>query len=128
MVNHFLEQVWKPREIKGQAKVMVVTRNIEAAIGYYFAICKTLKRENSSFKAIIAFSGKKTVDGIEYTEDTLNGFPSKDIPQQFKADDYKILIVANKFLTGFDESLLHTMYVDKKSNGGRLRMARNRAV
>ncbi len=93
---------------------MVVTRNIEAAISYYFAVCKTLKRENSPFKAIVAFSGKKTVDGIEHTEDTLNGFPSKDIPQKFKEDDYKILIVANKFLTGFDEPLLHTMYVDKK--------------
>lgn len=83
MVNHFLEQVYKPKKLKGQAKVMVVTRNIEAAIGYYFAICKTLKRENSAFKAIVAFSGKKTVDGIEHTEDTLNGFPSKDIPQKF---------------------------------------------
>ncbi len=114
MVNHFLEQVYKPRKLKGQAKVMVVTRNIEAAINYYFAIRETLKRENSPFKAIVAFSGKKTVNGIEYTEDTLNGFPSKDIPQKFKTDDYKILIVANKFLTGFDEPLLHTMYVDKK--------------
>ena len=93
---------------------MVVTRNIEAAIGSYFAICKTLKRENSSFNAIVAFSGKKTVNGIEYTEDTLNGFPSKDIPEKLREDDYKILIVANKFLTGFDEPLLHTMYVDKK--------------
>lgn len=114
MVNHFLEQVWKPKKLKGQAKVMVVTRNIEAAIGYYFAICKTLKRENSPFKAIVAFSGKKTLAGIEYTEDTLNGFPSKDIPEKLREDDYKILIVANKFLTGFDEPLLHTMYVDKK--------------
>ncbi|WP_009632500.1 type I restriction endonuclease subunit R [Synechocystis sp. PCC 7509] len=114
MVNHFLEQVYKPKKLKGQAKVMVVTRNIEAAINYYFAIRKTLKRENSPFNAIVAFSGKKTVDGIEYTEDTLNGFPSKDIPQKLKEDNYKILIVANKFLTGFDEPLLHTMYVDKK--------------
>ncbi|HEY9634854.1 MAG TPA: DEAD/DEAH box helicase family protein [Coleofasciculaceae cyanobacterium] len=114
MVSHFIEQVWKPKKLKGQAKAMVVTRNIATAIRYFFAIREALKRENAPFKAIVAFSGKKTVDGIEYTEDTLNGFSSKDIPEKFKEDDYKILVVANKYLTGFDEPLLHTMYVDKK--------------
>lgn len=114
MVTHFIDQVWKPKKLKGKAKAMVVTRNIENAIRYFFAIRKTLQRENAPFGAIIAFSGKKTIDGIEHTEDTLNGFPSKDIPEKFKTDDYKILVVANKFLTGFDEPLLHTMYVDKK--------------
>jgi type I restriction enzyme, R subunit len=114
MVTHFIDQVWKPKKLKGKAKAMVVTRNIENAIRYFFAIRKTLQRENAAFGAIVAFSGKKTIDGIEYTEDTLNGFPSKDIPEKFKTDDYKILVVANKFLTGFDEPLLHTMYVDKK--------------
>lgn len=58
MVNHFLEQVWKPRKLKGQAKVMVVTRNIEAAIRYFFAIRNTSKRENAPFKAIVSFSGQ----------------------------------------------------------------------
>ncbi len=114
MVSHFLESVWKPKKLKGHAKAMVVTRNIESAIRYFFAIREILNRENAPFGAIVAFSGKKTVDGIEYTEDTLNGFPSKGIPEKFKTDDYKILVVANKFLTGFDEPLLHTMYVDKK--------------
>ena len=114
MVRHFLDQVWKPKKLKGKAKAMVVTRNIETAIRYFFAIREILKRENAPFGAIVAFSGKKTLDGNEYTEDTLNGFPSKDIPDKFKEDDYKILVVANKFLTGFDEPLLHTMYVDKK--------------
>ncbi|MBD1847613.1 type I restriction endonuclease subunit R [Cyanobacteria bacterium FACHB-63] len=114
MVSHFIEQVWKSKKLKGHAKAMVVTRSIESAIRYFFAIREILKRENAPFKAIVAFSGKKTIDGIEYTEDILNGFPSKDIPDNFKGDDYKILIVANKFLTGFDEPLLHTMYVDKK--------------
>jgi len=114
MVSHFLEQVWTPKKLKGQAKAMVVTRSIETAIRYFVTIRKILKRENASFKAIVAFSGTKTVDGIEYTEDIINGFPSKDIPAKFKEDDYKILVVANKFLTGFDEPLLHTMYVDKK--------------
>ncbi|MEM6838754.1 MAG: DEAD/DEAH box helicase family protein [Cyanobacteria bacterium P01_C01_bin.120] len=114
MVSHFIEHVWKQKKLKGKAKAMVVTRNIETAIRYFFEIRKILQRENAPFGAIVAFSGKKTVDGNEYTEDILNGFPSKDIPDQFKTDDYKILVVANKFLTGFDEPLLHTMYVDKK--------------
>jgi type I restriction enzyme, R subunit len=114
MINHFLEQVWKPRKLKGQAKAMVVTRNIESAIRYFLEIRKILQRENAPFGAIIAFSGEKTVDGIKYTEDIINGFPSKDTPEKFKEDSYKILVVANKFLTGFDEPLLHTMYVDKK--------------
>ncbi len=117
MVSHFIDQVWKPKKLKGKAKAMVVTRNIETAIRYFFAIREILKRENAPFGAIVAFSGKKTVDGNEYTEDILNGFPSNDIPDQFKTDDYKILVVANKFLTGFDEPLLHTMYVDKKLQG-----------
>jgi type I restriction enzyme, R subunit len=123
MVNHFIEQVWKPKKLKGYAKAMVVTRNIESAIRYFYAIREILKRENAPFGAIVAFSGKKTVDGIEHTEDTLNNFPSReaygkvtptDIPGWLKTDKYNILIVANKFLTGFDEPLLHTMYVDKK--------------
>ncbi|BAZ53911.1 hypothetical protein NIES4103_65950 [Nostoc sp. NIES-4103] len=114
MVNHFIEQVWQPKKLKGKAKAMVVTRNIEAAIRYFFAIRDTLKQAKAPFKVIIAFSGKKIVDGIEYTEDIINGFPGKDIADEFKKDDYKILVVANKFLTGFDEPLLHTMYVDKK--------------
>lgn len=117
MVNHFTLQVWQTKKLKGKAKAMVVTRNIKAAIRYYQAIKEILKTTNVPFKAIVAFSGKKTVDGIEYTEDIINGFPSKDIKDKFKTDDYKILVVANKFLTGFDEPLLHTMYVDKKLQG-----------
>lgn len=114
MLSHFLEQVWGQKKLKGKAKAMVVTRNIETAIRYFFAIRDGLKAANAPFQALVAFSGKKKVDGIEYTEDDLNGFPGKDIPDEFEKDDYKILVVANKFLTGFDAPLLHTMYVDKK--------------
>ena len=114
ILGHFIDHVWKSKKLKGKAKAMVVTRNIENAIRYFFAIRKALTTANVPFHAIIAFSGKKTVDGIEYTEDSLNNFPGKDIPEEFKKDKYKILVVANKFLTGFDEPLLHTMYVDKK--------------
>lgn len=117
MVNHFVEQVWQTKKMKGFAKAMVVTRNIKTAIRYYLAIKDIIKTAELPFKAVVAFSGKKTVDGIEYSEEIINGFPSKDIKDKFKTDDYKILVVANKFLTGFDQPLLHTMYVDKKLRG-----------
>ncbi|MDQ8184089.1 DEAD/DEAH box helicase family protein [Pelagicoccus sp. SDUM812002] len=114
MVNHFMENVWTPKKLKGKAKAMVVTRNIVTAIRYYLAIREALKKRGTPFKAIVAFSGKKKVDGIEHTEESLNGFPSKDIPDEFDSDDYKLLVVANKYLTGFDQPKLHSMYVDKK--------------
>ena len=114
MVSHFIEQVCTAKKLKGQARAMIVTRNIESAIRYYFAVRTALKNHNAPFQAIVAFSGKKTVDGIEHTEDSLNGFPSKDIGENFRKDGYRILVVANKFLTGFDEPLLHTMYIDKR--------------
>lgn len=114
MVSHFIEQVCTAKKLKGQARAMIVTRNIESAIRYFFAVRTALKNHNAPFQAIVAFSGKKTVDGIEHTEDSLNGFPSKDIGENFRKEEYRILIVANKFLTGFDEPLLHTMYIDKR--------------
>jgi type I restriction enzyme R subunit len=115
MVSHFLEQVVGPKKLKGQAKGMVVTRNIESAVRYYFAVRDALKGQ--PFKVMIAFSGKKTVDGIEHTEDSINGFPSKDIEEKFDSDEYRLLVVANKYLTGFDQPKLSTMYVDKKLQG-----------
>jgi type I restriction enzyme R subunit len=117
IVNHFLESVVTPKKLKGKARGMVVTRNIEAAIRYFFAIRDALKAANAPFGAIVAFSGKKTVDGIEYTEDSLNGFPSKDIEAKLKTEDYRLLVVANKYLTGFDEPLLYAQYIDKKLQG-----------
>lgn len=117
MVDHFVENVYQAKKLKGKAKAMIVTRNIECAIRYFFAVRSALKEANAPFKAIVAFSGDKTVDGIKHTEDQLNGFPSKDISDEFRHDDYRILIVANKFLTGFDEPTLHTMYVDKRLQG-----------
>ena len=114
MISHFIEQVCNAKKLKGQARAMIVTRNIESAIRYFFAVRTALKNHNAPFQAIVAFSGKKTVDGIEHTEDSLNGFPSKDIGENFRKDGYRILVVANKFLTGFDEPLLHTMYIDKR--------------
>jgi type I restriction enzyme, R subunit len=117
MLDHFMENVWQGKKLKGKAKAMVVTRNIESAIRYYMAMRQILKDRNSPFKAVVAFTGKKLVSGVEYTEDNLNGFPGNDIPKEFKKDEYKLLVVANKFLTGFDEPMLHSMYVDKKLQG-----------
>jgi type I restriction enzyme R subunit len=117
MVDHFIENVVQAKKLKGKAKAMIVTRNIECAIRYYFAIRTALTEANAPFKAIVAFSGEKFVDGIKHTEDSLNSFPSKDIPDEFRREDYRLLIVANKFLTGFDEPMLHSMYVDKKLQG-----------
>jgi len=96
---------------------MVVTQDIQTAILYHFAIAAKLKELGNPYKTIIAFSGKKEVKGIEYTEDELNGFASKDISEKFDTDEYRILVVANKFLTGFDQPKLTAMYVDKKLQG-----------
>lgn len=117
MVAHFMSSVWQAKKLKGKAKAMVVTRNIECAIRYFFAIRTALQEANAPFKALVAFSGEKTVDGIKYTEDGINGISARDLPEEFEKDDFKILVVANKYLTGFDEPMLHTMYVDKKLQG-----------
>lgn len=117
MVDHFMSNVWQAKKLKGKAKAMVVTRNIECAIRYFFAIRTALQEANAPFKALVAFSGEKTVDGIKYTEYEINGIAARDLPEEFEKDDFKILVVANKYLTGFDEPMLHTMYVDKKLQG-----------
>lgn len=117
ILDHFIEKIVKTKKLKGKAKGMVVTANIETAIVYFQAINKKLEELGSPFKAVIAFSGKKEVKGVEYTEDEINGFASKDISEKFDSDEYKLLVVANKFLTGFDQPKLCTMYVDKKLQG-----------
>jgi type I restriction enzyme, R subunit len=114
MVRHFMNQVVQPKKLKGQAKGMVITRNIESAIRYYWAIRDELKRNHAPFKLIIAFSGKKIIDGVVYSEDDLNNFPAKDIEKNFDEKEYRLLVVANKFLYGFDQPKLTTMYIDKK--------------
>lgn len=113
MIDHFLEQVIARRKIGGQARAMVVTSGIISAIQYYFAFNEYLKEIKSTIKPIVAFSGEKEYNSQKLTEASLNDFPSNDIPENFKKDPYRFLIVADKFQTGFDEPLLHTMYVDK---------------
>ncbi|MCK5824713.1 MAG: type I restriction endonuclease subunit R, partial [Ichthyobacteriaceae bacterium] len=78
---------------------------------------RTLKDKGNPFKILIAFSGEKIVDGIKYTEADMNGFAEKDTREKFDTDEYKMLVVANKYLTGFDQPKLSAMYVDKKLQG-----------
>lgn len=115
MVDHFHEQVIAKGKVGGQARAMVVTASIPRCIEYYYAINKCLSERHSPYKTIIAFSGECKYNGQEppLTSAGMNGFPDAKIPKTFKADPYRILIVADMFQTGFDEPLLHTMYVDK---------------
>lgn len=115
MVEHFHEQVIAKGKIGGQARAMVVTSSIPRCIEYYYAINKALADRHSPYKPIIAFSGEHKYQGQEpaLTSAALNGFPDAKIPSTLKSDPYRILIVADMFQTGFDEPLLHTMYVDK---------------
>lgn len=117
MIDHFLEQVIAKYKIGGNARAMVVCSGIERAIQYYHAFCKYLEEIKSPFKSIVAFSGEHEYGGKKVTETYLNDFPSNDIPDKFQTEPYRFLIVADKFQTGFDEPLLHTMYVDKQLSG-----------
>ena len=115
MVDHFHEQVIAKGKIGGQARAMVVTASIPRCIEYYYAINKCLAARHSPYKSIIAFSGEHKYQNQEpaLTSAAMNGFPDASIPKTFKKDPYRLLIVADMFQTGFDEPLLHTMYVDK---------------
>ncbi|RCF51672.1 type I restriction endonuclease subunit R [Aeromonas hydrophila] len=117
MLEHFIPHVVNAKKLKGKGKGMVVTQNIVSAIRYYKAITHQLEAMGNPFKVLIAFSGSKEVDGVEYTEANLNGFAEGDTRDQFDTDEYRLLIVANKYLTGFDQPKLCAMYVDKKLNG-----------
>lgn len=113
MVDHFHRQVIAKHKIGGQARAMVVTSTIPRCIEYFQAIKAYLEERKSPYKAIVAFSEDHEYKGIEVTEASLNGFPSKEIADRIKEDPYRILVCAEKFQTGYDEPLLHTMYVDK---------------
>lgn len=117
MVDHFHEQVIGHNKIRGQARAMVVTGGIERAVQYFSAFEAYLKERKSPYRAIVAFSGEHEYSGRKVSEASLNDFPSAKIPEQFRKDPYRFLIAAEKFQTGFDEPLLHTMYVDKHLAG-----------
>src|SRR5437870_6316074 len=115
MVDHFDGQV--AHLIDGKAKAMIVTRSRLHAVRYKQAVDRYLKDKGYPYKALVAFSGTVQDRGIDYTESHMNGFPEMHTAEMFKQNQYRILIVANKFQTGFDQPLLHTMYVDKKLGG-----------
>jgi type I restriction enzyme R subunit len=113
IVEHFMENVIRKKRMGGLAKAMLVTSSRKNAVKYKNAFDDYLHKINSPYKAIVAFSGE--IDG--QTEASLNGFSSASIPKEFEKNEYRFLLVANKFQTGFDQPLLHTMYVDKKLGG-----------
>lgn len=113
MIDHFMDNVISNDKIKGMAKAMLVTSSRKNAIKYKKAFDKYLQKTNNPYKAIVAFSGEIKKE----TETTLNHFPGSMIPEEYKKSEYRFLIVANKFQTGFDQPLLHTMYVDKILGG-----------
>jgi type I restriction enzyme R subunit len=141
MVDHFHEQVLAAGKIGGQARAMVVTSGIERAVQYFHAFKAYLAERKSPYQAIVAFSGEhdnpawsgigrpkgagtdRAMDGAgqyrgaKVSEASLNGFPSNEIVGKIQADPYRFLICADKFQTGYDEPLLHTMYVDKPLAG-----------
>ncbi|WP_299755954.1 DEAD/DEAH box helicase family protein [uncultured Chloroflexus sp.] len=120
MVEHF----WETTRHKipdahgvGQAKAMVVTASRLHAVLYKQAFDDYLKKRDYPIRALVAFSGVVQYHGLDYTEASMNGFPERQTAEQFKKPEYRFLIVAEKFQTGFDQPLLHTMYVDKKLAG-----------
>lgn len=144
MLTHFDAKIFRNHKLKGQAKAMVVTKDIECAIFYYKALLKLIEVRKLPYKILIAFSGEKQireryVDNNEavhedemlqaansydsyfythrYTETGINGFPDTKTAEYFESDDYRILVVANKYLTGFDQPKLCAMYIDKPLDG-----------
>lgn len=131
MLEHFVTKLVNTKKLKGKAKAIVAAQSIESAIYYYFELKKLLEERGSPFRIAIAFSGVKKLKGIEYTEDSLNDFPahldtakpsdpgyiSDKIARYVDMDEYRILVVANKYLTGYDQPKLTAMYVDKKLQG-----------
>ncbi|EAJ5118775.1 type I restriction endonuclease subunit R [Campylobacter upsaliensis] len=115
MIEHFFQNIYK--KIGEKAKAMVVTSSRENAVKYYLFFKKYLQENYPEYQALVAFSGDKEINGESYSEAELNGFSEAMLKDEFKKDKYRFLIVAQKYQTGFDEPLLHTMYVDKRLEG-----------
>lgn len=120
MVDHFMNQ--SMHQIGGKAKAMIVCRSRPQAVLYRRLVDAYLKTKGWPFKALVAFSGTVKYKGEDYTESGMNSTKEEKIgdtqtADAFKRDEFRFLIVANKFQTGFDQPLLHTMYVDKKLGG-----------
>lgn len=132
MLEHFISKLVNTKKLKGKAKAIVAAQSIESAINYYYALKTLLEERGNPFKIAIAFSGTKKMKGRgELTEEIINDFPanldtskptdpgyiSDKIARYVDMDEYRILVVANKYLTGYDQPKLTAMYVDKKLQG-----------
>ncbi|EMU7147986.1 type I restriction endonuclease subunit R, partial [Campylobacter upsaliensis] len=115
MIEHFFQNIYK--KIGEKAKAMIVTSSRENAVKYYLFFREYLQENYPEYQALVAFSGVKEMEGRSYSEVGLNGFSEAMLKDEFKKDNYRFLIVAEKYQTGFDEPLLHTMYVDKRLEG-----------
>ena len=116
IVEHFRATV--RQELGGQAKAMVITASREAAVKYRQAFEDYVTRKGyTDIHALVAFSGKVRIDGVDYTEPGMNGFSEKDLPGEFDTDDYQVLLVADKYQTGFDQAKLCAMYILKTLHG-----------
>jgi len=119
MADHFHNQVVAKRKIGGKARAMVVTSSVRRAIQYYDAVQAYLSARKRGYKALVAFSGEREHGSATVSEAALNGFPESQTADKFREDPHRILVCADKFQTGYDEPLLHTMYVDKPLSGVR---------
>ena len=117
ILSHFDANIFRRHKLKGKAKAMVVTKDIECAIFYYLSLSKLAAEKKLPYKIMIAFSGEKEVNNHTYSEASINGFAENKTPEMFELDEYKILVVANKYLTGFDQPKLCAMYIDKPLAG-----------
>ena len=115
IVNHFNEKV--KHTIYGEGRAMVVCNSRQDAVDYFLEISKLVENLKLDWKPLVAYTGTINVNGREQTEQDLNGNEVLNIPAAFKLKKYRILIVADKYQTGFDEPNLQTMYVDKTLRG-----------
>ncbi|MDA0525166.1 type I restriction endonuclease subunit R [Methanococcoides alaskense] len=117
MIEHFRQVTMK--KIGGQAKAMVVTSSRPHVVKYKQEFDRYIKEKGySDIKALVAFSGTVTDEySNSFTEPEMNGFSEKELPEKFNTEEYRLLLVAEKYQTGFDQPLLHTMYVDKALSG-----------
>jgi type I restriction enzyme R subunit len=118
IVKHFRRHVSK--EMSGTAKAMVVTQSREHALRYWQQINRYIEANgHTDIKALVAFSGDLDIDGQVWTEATANGFAETELPKRFDGEEFQILVVAEKYQTGFDQPKLVAIYVDKKLGGFR---------
>lgn len=116
IIEHFKNRIMQ--ELGGKAKAMVITSSRQAAVKYRNEFETYISKHGyTGIRALVAFSGKVSLDGHEYTEAVMNGIKEEDLPEVFDSNSYQVLLVANKYQTGFDQPKLCAMYVDKRLRG-----------